>query len=308
MEIEVHSVIPHHVHDWFSINLCQGPQMEPTSPLHFNVRLDDHYVVLNAMEHGAWGGEDRKSDEQFHRGKAFDIRIIVRPQMYEIKVNGRHIADFPHRMPKQYGQFIIIKGAVSINYITFNSKHHGGGCCPGGDFAPPQPAGAFVPPSFPYPTGAVPAPQPSYGPIFNPPVPFVSGIPGGMAPGKMITISGIPFLNHSRFSINLQSASYEGCDVAFHCDVRFQTNDGSVNTIVRNHCQGGSWGQEERGAPYFPFMPNANFDILILVEPQAFKVAMNNQHLLEFRHRLPVQAAKPLKVSGDVRLTQVRFQ
>ena len=35
---------------------------------------------------------------------------------------------------------------------------------------------------------------------------------------------------------------------------------------------GGGWGQEERQAPYFPFQPNANFDILILVEPQAFKV------------------------------------
>ena len=64
---------------------------------------------------------------------------------------------------------------------------------------------------------------------------------------------------------------YDGGDVAMHFDIRFQYGD-SVNTVVRNHCQGGSWGQEERGVSYFPFMPSANFDIIILCEAQAFKV------------------------------------
>ena len=74
-----------------------------------------------------------------------------------------------------------------------------------------------------------------------------------------------------RFTINLQNGMYDGSDVAMHFDVRFRYGD-SVNTVVRNHCQGGGWGQEERGVSYFPFMPSANFDIIILCEPQAFKV------------------------------------
>jgi hypothetical protein len=34
-------------------------------------------------------------------------------------------------------------------------------------------------------------------------------------------------------------------------------------------------------------------------------VAVNNQHMLEFRHRLPYQQANHLAITGDVRLTQV---
>lgn len=72
---------------------------------------------------------------------------------------------------------------------------------------------------------------------------------------------------------------YDGGDVAMHFDIRFQYGD-SVNTVVRNHCQGGSWGQEERGVSYFPFMPSANFDIIILCEAQAFKVGAGDTVVL----------------------------
>nr|AJA37869.1 galectin-2-2 [Littorina littorea] len=285
LEIEIQGTVPHYAHQGFGVNLCQGPQKEPTTTLHFNPRLNEHCVVLNHMQNGGWGGEERKPGQHFHKGKPFDLRIMVKPQMFKIKVNGQLVADFAHRLPKETAQFIVIEGEVSINYIKFSAGGHGGG---GAHAAPPQPA-----------VGGQP--------IYNPPVPFTSGIPGGLAPGRMISISGVPHANPSRFSVNLQSGTYDGSDVALQFDVRFRFGD-SVNTVVRNHCQAGGWGQEERGASYFPFMPNANFDMLILVEPQAFKVAVNNQHFAEFRHRLPVHAANTLNVSGDVRLTQVRFQ
>ncbi|XP_076441741.1 galectin-4-like isoform X2 [Babylonia areolata] len=285
MEIEVQGTVPHHAHNGFSINLCQGPNVEPTTVLHFNVRLNQNCIVLNHMQNNSWGGEVRHDGHQFHKGKPFDLRILIKPQMYKLKVNGRHIVDFAHRLPKETAQFIVVQGEVSVNYIRFQSGGGGGG-------------------------GAVPAPQPAYGPqpIYNPPVPFVQGIPGGLSPGRMIHISGVPFPTASRITINLQSGPYDGCDVAFHCDIRFRTDDGSFNTIVRNHCQGGAWGLEDRSAPYFPFVPNNNFDILLLTEAHGFKVAVNNQHLLEFRHRLPMQVANTLRVTGDVRLTQIRFQ
>nr|AJA37867.1 galectin-2-1 [Littorina littorea] len=331
LEIEIQGTVPHYAHQGFGVNLCQGPQKEPTTTLHFNPRLNEHCVVLNHMQNGGWGGEERKPGQHFHKGKPFDLRIMVKPQMFKIKVNGQLVADFAHRLPKETAQFIVIEGEVSINYIKFSAGGHGGGRGHGAGFAPqpsgympqpsgymPQPSGYALPfsqpsaPAFgqPYPMGAHAAPpQPAVGgqPIYNPPVPFTSGIPGGLAPGRMISISGVPHANPSRFSVNLQSGTYDGSDVALQFDVRFRFGD-SVNTVVRNHCQAGGWGQEERGASYFPFMPNANFDMLILVEPQAFKVAVNNQHFAEFRHRLPVHAANTLNVSGDVRLTQVRFQ
>ena len=67
----------------FSINLCQGPQLEPTTRLHFNARVGEHVVVLNHMQNNSWGGEERKSGHQFHRGRPFDLRIMVKPQFYK---------------------------------------------------------------------------------------------------------------------------------------------------------------------------------------------------------------------------------
>nr|KAG5700735.1 hypothetical protein BaRGS_029100 [Batillaria attramentaria] len=328
LEIEVQGIVPHHAHQGFSVNLCQGPQLEPTTTLHVNARLSENTIVLNHMQNNGWGGEERKSGHQFQRGKPFDLRIIVKPQMFKLKLNGNHVADFAHRLPKETAQFVVIKGEVSISYIKF-SAGGGGGHAP---FAPtwtdpypgqpyPPPAG-FAPPSQPgyppagyppqpsYPTGVVPPPAgAAFGaqPIYNPPVPFVSPIPGGLYPGRMISMSAIPHPHISRFTVNLQAGTFEGSDVALHFDVRFHYGD-DRHVIVRNHCQGGQWGQEERHVSHFPFKPNHNCDILILVEPASFKVAVNNQHLVEFRHRLPLQSANTLSVSGDVRLTQVRFQ
>ena len=36
-----------------------------------------------------------------------------------------------------------------------------------------------------------------------------------------------------------------------------------------------------------------------------FKVAVNGQHLLQFKHRVPPQEVNALSISGDVKLTKV---
>ncbi|XP_052767165.1 galectin-5-like isoform X1 [Mya arenaria] len=142
--------------------------------------------------------------------------------------------------------------------------------------------------------------QCDFNPIFNPPVPFVQNF-GGLYPNKMIVISGIPIQrSKSRFTINFE----HGDDIAFHFDVRF---DGNV--IVRNTQQRGiGWGREERDSAWFPFSHDVWFEMVIKVETSNFKVAVNNQHLLEYCHRLqPLGRFDSLRITGDLRLTQVRF-
>jgi len=38
------------------------------------------------------------------------------------------------------------------------------------------------------------------------------------------------------------------------------------------------------------------------------QVAVNNQHLFAYQHRIPFQRVDSLVIKGDIRLSQVRFQ
>nr|AGH06131.1 galectin [Tegillarca granosa] len=331
-KIVIHGQVAHHQHQ-FTVNLACGTNLEPRSDtaLHFNVRFHENCVVRNSLQHGSWEGEERHGGLPFQRGMPFEIRIIAQHNQYKIKVNGNDFAHFNHRIPKHRVNTLTIEGDVFISSIMFEGNvhpgHHGSGGYLGDTIAgiagaifgggggnkprmhPPPPQPGFPPsqPAYPPPGGAYPTGG-AMQPIYNPPVPFTTGISGGMYPGKMIFISGVSYPNASRFTVNLQCGPYDAADIGLHFDVRIRVG-GDCNVVVRNHHQGGQWGSEERHSPYFPFMPNANFDMIIMAEGNCFKVAANNQHLFEFFHRLqPISRIDHLKITGDLRLTQIRFQ
>ncbi|KAK3596036.1 hypothetical protein CHS0354_032559 [Potamilus streckersoni] len=143
----------------------------------------------------------------------------------------------------------------------------------------------------------------------NWPTPCVQTIPGGIYPNKMIFISGVPSSNPTRFSIYLQNGmDYEPGHIGLVVDARFSFYS-DRNVLVRNHREHGNWGREEREVSHFPFIPNVPFDMIILIEDHQYKVAVNNQHLLEFRHRIKSQSSiDTLRIDGSVALTQIRFQ
>ena len=80
------------------------------------------------------------------------------------------------------------------------------------------------------------------------------------------------YLSFPRFAVNIQDGSGPHAEIAFHFNVRFVSGN-DRNEIVRNHCSQGQWGAEERSKPSFPFMPNGNFDMIILCEQNCFKVS-----------------------------------
>jgi len=70
-----------------------------------------------------------------------------------------------------------------------------------------------------------------------------------------------------RFAVNLKYQQ-EGGDIAFHFNPRL--ND---RVVVRNSLLGGAWGPEERAQPSFPFQAGQQFNMIILCEPNNFKVS-----------------------------------
>ena len=124
------------------------------------------------------------------------------------------------------------------------------------------------------------------------------------------------FAHRIRFEINL--ANNRG-DVILHINPR--VND---RQLVLNAAPGGGWGQEERKP--LPFSQGQTFTMIIMVTEQGFKVrtaprrtyvvtdallsfcqiAINNQHVADFNHRMQFQAADRVTVKGDVSLSQVQ--
>ncbi|VDI67660.1 galectin-9 [Mytilus galloprovincialis] len=303
-QIIIQGTVPFH-ENAFTINLMSGSSLNPQSDtaLHFNIRFNENCAVRNSLQNGSWGSEERTGGMPFQKNYPFEIIILCQHHHFKVAVNGKHFCEFRHRIAKhQVNTLAVISPAGQVSSIRFDGPgasmaQPAGGFPQGGGF---QPAGAFQPPP-PQPSGYPGAP------MMNPPVPLVTPIQGGLYPGKMINISGVPNPTATRFTVNLQCGAYEGSDIALHFDVRFQAG-ADYNVVVRNSCQNGSWGAEEKQLPYFPFMPNASFDMIVLVEQNQFKVAVNNQHLFAFSHRIPFQRVDSLVIKGDVRLSQVRFQ
>ncbi|XP_045540971.1 galectin-5 [Papilio machaon] len=141
-------------------------------------------------------------------------------------------------------------------------------------------------------------------PIYNPIVPCVHPIPGGMFPGRMIRFQGSVPPGAQRFAINLQCGpnTEPRDDIALHLNFRF-----IEMCVVRNHLTAMNWGVEDT-AGGMPLARGEAFEALVLCEPQSMKVALNGVHFCEFPHRLPYQRISHLTVDGDVMLQFVGFE
>lgn len=262
----------------FSINLSVLSSVEPMydTALHVNPRFNERSLILNSLINDSWGSEVRTRNLPLQKGHPFEIIILVASNEFKIALNGKHFACFGHRMPKETARFLIVKGGIQMNFVKI--------------------AGSYVPPPTPTPSG--------YPVIYNPSIPFNMLIPGGIYPQKMIQISGFPkSYNPSRFTVNLKSAS----EVALHFDVRFSFGS-SRNVVIRNTFINGDWGEEDDSQGLFPFCPGVSFDMMILVEPYCFMIAVNNQHYAGFNHRImPISRVNTLEITGDVQINMVKF-
>lgn len=132
-------------------------------------------------------------------------------------------------------------------------------------------------------------------------LPYKGSILKGLSPGQHITIKGQVSAYPHSFTINLCNSKNE--NVALHLNPRMKSG-----VFIRNSYLDGSWGQEERELPFFPFSPGEYFEILLLCQPHQFKLAVNGSHLLEFRHRAQdLSSIDQLEIMGDLELNDVKL-
>jgi len=234
--------------------------------LHINPRFHDNVIVRNSENYGAWGAEERSGPFLFGRGQPFELIISVEQDRYRVAVNGQPAFDFFHRAPLQEVERLNIQGDVDVRRIVFSGGYNSRAT-----------------------------------ELFNPPVPLAVPLTLGAQPGRLIQVNGVVPGHANRFDFNLQDGpgAYPP-NINFHFSCRFDQN-----AIVRNHSRHGGWGSEERHG-HVPFQRGAPFELLILIEPHEFKVAVNGQHYTTFAHRNQLHEANHFAVNGDVQLTSVR--
>jgi hypothetical protein len=312
MIINVQGSIPPNASQ-FSINLACGPGDVGSADIavHINPRFNENQVVRNSFQNGNWGSPEERSGPGFplQKGSPFECIMLVQNDKFMISFNGQHFCEFKHRIPKERVNHVVVKGDLQVNNVFFSgpgssgggfaqpSTQAGGYGQPAGDGQPAgygQPGGYGQPAAGGYgqPQGGYGQPQGGFG---GPGAPNRKMIPGGMTPGKIIYINATPTPNASKFSVNLKYQE-QGGDLAFHFNPRFPDR-----VVMKNSLQNGSWGQEERAVVPFPFVAGTPFAMMVLSDPQEFKVAVNQAHFTEFRLRNPnLQAVQWVEVDGDL--------
>ncbi|XP_030826248.1 galectin-4 [Camarhynchus parvulus] len=139
-------------------------------------------------------------------------------------------------------------------------------------------------------------PPPGYQPSYNPPLPYVAPVPGGLRPGMAVYVQGVVTPQPDWFRVNLATGPQEEADVALHVNARF-----GAGVSVLNSRRGGHWGDEQR-RDLHPLCPGGPFEMVISVTPEGYRVLVNGTFYEEFPHRLPPEQVTAVNVDGDLEL------
>ncbi|XP_034485146.1 filamin-A-like isoform X2 [Drosophila innubila] len=118
--------------------------------------------------------------------------------------------------------------------------------------------------------------------------------------GMSFTFIGQVGLKCDVFSINFVYPN-EAEDIALHINPRL-----SREFIVRNTRLNKVWGPEEVTTPTsFTLSRGSRFKIQVVVNSDCYLILINNQPFAQYKHRLPFEDVRILRVDGDVELYQI---
>ncbi|XP_036420761.1 verrucotoxin subunit beta-like [Colossoma macropomum] len=96
----------------FAINLKTGQRDGDDIAFHFNPRVGTPSVVRDSFRNGRWENPEETSGGPFVKGGGFDLFMVVKPEGYEVIVNGHVFCMFWHRMPVESVSALHIHGDI----------------------------------------------------------------------------------------------------------------------------------------------------------------------------------------------------
>ncbi|XP_063038551.1 galectin-4-like [Melospiza melodia melodia] len=131
---------------------------------------------------------------------------------------------------------------------------------------------------------------------YNPPLPYVAPVPGGLWPSMAVSVQGVVKAQAERFRVDLALSTLEEADIALHINPRF-----GAGVTVFNSRRGGRW-EEELSRDLAPLQRGKVFEMIIVVTPEGYRILVNGSFYQMFPHRMPPENVKALTVAGDLEL------
>lgn len=181
----------------FAVNYQLGPGLNPRDDIacHVSPRFPEGFITRNHIESMGWGVEENDGPMWIQPGQEFEILLLCEPTCYKIAINGRHFAQFNHRLPYQKVTHLVIDGDVQLNSIAYeivpvdpprSPRAAPTPEVPTANFGPPPPGGLYPTIGPQAPQGGYGPPPAGYGPMsggYGPPPDYNPQQPYGYQPG-----------------------------------------------------------------------------------------------------------------------------
>ncbi|KAM3852405.1 galectin-9-like isoform 2-T2 [Vipera latastei] len=133
-------------------------------------------------------------------------------------------------------------------------------------------------------------------------LPYAHSVPSGLHPGISVYVQGT-VLNNSKsdwmnFNVDFACGENQGGNIPLHFNPRF-----NAGNVVLNTFQAGRWGHAE--GHQMPFRKGEDFEIIFIVSEAGYQILVNKKPFCTYKHRIPPQSVKFIKVKGNLELNSV---
>ncbi|XP_054256978.1 mucin-2-like [Macrosteles quadrilineatus] len=316
--------------DRFEVNFLIGSTKDNEKPdigFHFNQCLN-WYTSCNTRLAGTWGKYEGPTHEKFpfRPGQPFYLEFYVTEAEFKVAVNGQHYLSYKHRVPFKDISKIQILGHITLDNVIFQTspeypsplsqaKPVEGGqtdvesdtSCwnimlePKGIFAVYNLTSQLQAHSSVIVEGMMNDYSDSLSRNFV--VDFLVASPCTEDyTKKMKKFVGISSLN--------TIFEEKQPDIAFHFSPRFYEPDSQNMTNITD-CDtrlGGTYSHYKTAQEKFPFLRGQPFYLEFYITEDEFKVAVDGQHYLSYKHRVPLKFISKIQILGEITLDNVIFQ
>lgn len=106
------------------VNLAHGPEIDAGDIiLHSSIRIKDKVIVLNSMNNGAWGKEERHK-HTFEKGQPLIYRIRCHPNKFALFIDGTELGEYVYRQPLTTVNYVQVYGDLTLNSVGREGNYY----------------------------------------------------------------------------------------------------------------------------------------------------------------------------------------